>query len=205
MNKIKARKTVKATKGTNTSKVKGVNQIRPHLGKDTDKLIPPESTAPEPEVIIKKIKRSAAELKQFRERLQKLHDLTIDAIGFLAGGRSGKYGDGMVSRVNGDGQNTGEDGTESFAQDLSLMQMSNKKDLLIKIVEAFRRLDLQTYGACETCGGLITKARLEVQPFAPLCIKCQSAAEANRPRSQGFGKSMMQMAQPVDGAEPTRE
>jgi len=205
MSKIKAQKTVKATKGTKTGEVKGLNQTRPRPGKHTDKLIPPKNITPEPEVIIKKIKRSAAELKQFRERLQKLHDLTIDSIGFLAGGRSGKYGDSRVSRVNGDGQNSGEDGTASFSQDLSLMQMSNKKDMLIKIVEAFRRLDLQTYGVCETCGELITKARLEVQPFAPLCIKCQSASEANRPRSQGFGKSMMLMAQTADSSEPTRE
>jgi len=202
---IKAGKAIQAPSARNVSSkalpshsIKSPPKKPSRLGKPADKLTPPESITPEPEIIIRTVKRSAAELKQLRDRLQKLHDIAVDSIGFLAGGRSGRYGEGLVGKVNGDGQNTDEDGTASFSQDLSLMQMSNKKDMLNKIVEAFRRLDQQTYGVCEACGELITKARLEVQPFAPLCIKCQSAAEANRPRSQGFGKSMMQIAQPVD-------
>jgi RNA polymerase-binding transcription factor DksA len=73
------------------------------------------------------------------------------------------------------------------------MQVSSKQEMLYKIIDAFRRLDQRTYGLCEECGGLIAKPRLEVQPFATKCIKCQSAAEANRPRSQGFRKSIVQM------------
>ena len=119
--------------------------------------------------------------------------MAVDSMGFLAGGRSAKSGDSVVGKVSGDGRSTGEDGTESFTQELSLLQASNKRDMLNKIVEAFRRLDLRTYGVCEKCGELIAEARLEVQPFASLCIKCQSAAEANRPRSKGFAKSMVQM------------
>jgi len=173
--------------------IKATKHIKPHHGKHTDELSATQDLAPEPEVIIKTIKRSAAELKKFRERLQKLHDLAVDSIGFLAGGRSAKSGDSVVSKIGGDGRNTEEDGTENFAQELSLLQASNKQDMLNKIIEAFRRLDLRTYGVCEKCGELIAKARLEVQPFAPLCIKCQSAAEANRPRSQGFRSSRVQM------------
>jgi hypothetical protein len=72
------------------------------------------------------------------------------------------------------------------------MQASNKQDMLIQIIEAFQRLDQLTYGLWEECEGLIAEARLQAQPFATKCIKCQAASEANRPRSQGFRKSMVQ-------------
>jgi len=168
-------------------------QRQSRRAKATEEVNSVKNTIPEPEVIIRTIKRSAAEMKQLRDRLQKLHDLAVDSIGFLAGGRATKSGDSVVGRVNGDGQNTEEDGTESFTQELALMQASNKQDMLNKIIEAFRRLELRTYGVCEQCGDLIAKARIEVQPFASLCIKCQSAAEANRPRSSGFRKSIVQI------------
>lgn len=201
MNKKSARKKVDRTK--QIKKVKTIKRgkpgktikqipIKPRRGRHTDKVSDTQDFASEPEVVIKTIKWPAAAVKQFREKLQRLHDLTVDSIGFLAGGHSAK-GDSVVSKASGDGRNTEEDGTENFTQELALLQASNKQDMLNKIIAAFRRLDLGTYGVCETCGDLIAKARLAVQPFAPLCIKCQSAAEANRPRSQGFKKSMVQV------------
>jgi len=155
----------------------------------------PPSAAPEPVVVPKTIKWSAADLKQFRERLQRLHDVVVDDIGFLAGGHLASSETGVDGKSSGGSQDRTEDGTENFAQDLSLMQVSNKQDMLNSIIDAFRRLDLHTYGLCEECTEPIAEARLRVQPFATKCIKCQAAAEANRPRSQGFRKSMVQMVE----------
>ena len=155
----------------------------------------PVVVAPEPEVVLKTIKWSAAELKQFRERLQRLHDVVVDDIGFLAGGHLASSETGVDGKSSGGSQDRTEDGTENFAQDLSLMQVSNKQDMLNSIIDAFRRLDLHTYGLCEQCAEPIAEARLRVQPFATKCIKCQAASEANRPRSQGFRKSMVQMVE----------
>ena len=202
----KAVKAVKSSKSTKASKPRKV--LKPVKAKPVSKatLRAPKSkvsmarpakaaavqtpsvtpVTPEAEVVIKTHKWSATHLKQFRERLQRLHDLAVDDIGFLGGGRAG----GVVSNMNGDGQTTEEDGTDNFVQDLALMQMSNKQDMLNKIIDAFRRLDERTYGLCEECGVLIAEARLQVQPFATMCIKCQSASEANRPRKQGFRQAM---------------
>ena len=221
MSKTKARKAVKSAKATKPGKVrkavKAVKAVKaktarsvasklPHppaqkttrraaRGKQAETLKPSASAAPEAAVVTKTIQWSAAELKQFRDKLQGLHDIAVDDIGFLAGGRSANSGDGVVSKMGGDGQNTEEEGTESFAQELSLMQVSNKQDMLNEIIDAFRRLDMRTYGLCEQCGELIAEARLNAQPFATMCIKCKSAAEANRPRAQGFRKSMVQLVE----------
>ena len=183
----------KATPRTPAKKTAKHARHQPRSGKPAGAGAAAEPVAPEAEVIIKTIKWPATELKQFRERLQKLHDRVVDDIGFLAGGHLANSQDGVVGKSGGYSQDSTEDGTENFAQDLSLMQVSNKQDMLNKIIDAFRRLDQRTYGLCEECGCLIAKPRLEVQPFATKCIKCQSAAEANRPRSQGFRKSVVQM------------
>jgi len=215
MNKTKARHKVKVAKATKPVKpgkatkpkaaVKAiaVKAIRTAAGKPqrspraklTKVAKLPVSAAPEPVVVPKTIKWSVADLKQFRERLQRLHDVVVDDIGFLAGGHLANSENGVDGKSSSGSQDRTEDGTENFAQDLSLMQVSNKQDMLNSIIDAFRRLDLHTYGLCEECTEPIAEARLRVQPFATKCIKCQAAAEANRPRSQGFRKSMVQMVE----------
>ena len=201
MKSVKVRKPSKPSKAVNVVKsskaTRAVSKkpLRPHHDKRPVVQKPTPSAEPEVVVVIKTVKWSVAELKEFRERLQRLHDIAIDDIGFLAGGRLGQAGNSLGGKADGDGQNTEEDGTDSFAQELGFMQASNKQDILHKISDAFRRLDQRTYGLCEDCEGLIAEARLKAQPFATKCIKCQSAAEANRPRSQGFRKSMVQMVE----------
>jgi len=193
---VKAVKTRMAVKALVKRPVdrKQIHPRKTNATKHAHPLASVKTTTPEAEVVITKtVKWSAAKMKQFRDRLQRLHDMTADTLGFLTGGGSKHSSDGMVSKVGGDGRHTGEDGSETFAQDLSLLQAGQKQDMLNKIVAAFRRLDLHTYGSCEECGGLIAEARLQVQPFATMCIKCQSASEANRPRAQGFRKSMVQV------------
>jgi RNA polymerase-binding transcription factor DksA len=188
---VKARKPGKALKAVRAKAPRTVSNkaLRSHAVKRPAAKKPTPGVESEAVTVAKTVKWSAADLKQFRERLQRLYDIAVDTIGFLAGGRAG----GVVSRMDGDGQSTDEDGTDNFVQDLALMQMSNKQDMLSDIIDAFRRLDQRTYGLCEDCGVLIAEARLTAQPFATMCIRCKSASEANRPRSQGFRKSIVQM------------
>ena len=222
MSKTKARKAVKTTKAKKSSKpgkpakvskpskaVKAFNTgahqavarkpLRPRYAKPAKAQEPEVSVAPESEVVIKTIKWSASDIKLFRERLQRLHDVVVDDIGFLAGGHLANSKNGVDGKTTGGSQDRTEDGTENFAQDLSLMQVSNKQDTLNEIIDAFRRLDQRTYGVCEQCTEPIAVARLNAQPFATMCIKCKSAAEANRPRSQGFRKSMVQIVDSEPG------
>ena len=188
---IKAKATGKATKATiRTPAPKAAKHIpsRPRHVKHAGIAPPAKLAPPEAEVVPQTIKWSAAELKQFRARLQQLHDATVDTIGFLGRGH-------LSNPDDSNRQDKEEDGTEIFAQELSLMQVTNKQETLNKIIDAFHRLDRKTYGLCGQCGKLISAARLRYQPFAIMCITCQAAAEANRPRSQGFRKAMVQMVE----------
>ena len=48
---------------------------------------------------------------------------------------------------------------------------------LTAIVTAERRLAKGEYGLCEDCGDVIGFARLEAQPAASRCVRCQELAE----------------------------
>ncbi len=71
--------------------------------------------------------------------------------------------------------------------------VSGGQESLYAVNAALQRLDLGTYGACEECHELIAKARLQAQPFAKLCIKCQSEAEKGKLRFRPLGKTLSQI------------
>ena len=71
--------------------------------------------------------------------------------------------------------------------------VSGGQESLYAVTAALQRLDLGTYGACETCHELISKVRLQAQPFAKLCIKCQSEAEKGKLRFRPLGKTLSQI------------
>ncbi|WP_330927348.1 TraR/DksA family transcriptional regulator [Candidatus Sororendozoicomonas aggregata] len=48
---------------------------------------------------------------------------------------------------------------------------------LNKINKALERIDECEYGYCLVCGDAISPARLEIMPFADLCIRCAQARE----------------------------
>jgi RNA polymerase-binding protein DksA len=49
-----------------------------------------------------------------------------------------------------------------------------------KIARALDQIKNGTYGICIDCGDTIPMARLEAYPFADRCIRCATAAEAER-------------------------
>lgn len=59
-----------------------------------------------------------------------------------------------------------------YAKELSIER--NASDLLHKVEHAIRRIDNGTYGVCEVCGEDIPVARLEVLPYATMCVRCAS-------------------------------
>jgi RNA polymerase-binding transcription factor DksA len=46
------------------------------------------------------------------------------------------------------------------------------------IVDALRRLEARTYGACADCGKVIPKRRLQFMPSAVRCLACEELRES---------------------------
>ena len=63
------------------------------------------------------------------------------------------------------------------AQAMSKETGRRRRQKLIQIEAALRRIEGDDYGFCQECGEQIAPARLEVDPAALLCIDCASAKE----------------------------
>lgn len=73
-------------------------------------------------------------------------------------------------------------GSDAFEQEFTLSLMASEEGTLEAVEQALERIRQRTYGACEECGGVISKKRLEAIPFAALCIRCAEASEGSSGR-----------------------
>ena len=83
---------------------------------------------------------------------------------------------GNVEQI-GHGNHMAEDASDAFEQAKSLALRRHMEGLLAEVQEALQRLDSGTYGLCLACGEVIDPARLEVLPYASLCLRCKALAE----------------------------
>ncbi len=51
--------------------------------------------------------------------------------------------------------------------------IANLQQSIQQINEALLRIEEGTYGTCEKCGNAIPRERLEILPYARLCVPCQ--------------------------------
>jgi len=63
-------------------------------------------------------------------------------------------------------------GTDAFEQEFTLSLMEHDGSALEQIEAALVRIEDGNYGVCLECEGKIPKARLQVLPHTPYCVKC---------------------------------
>ena len=156
------------------------------------KMIKEKKAKEEPEEFVIKKVFKAAQLKEYKQILDKLRDRVVDEISFLAGdnlNRSQRESSGDLSSYS---FHMADQGTDNFDREFALNLVSSEQDVLYEIDDALRRIDLGTYGVCEGCGCPIEKPRLKALPFAKMCIKCKSAAEKGKSRFRPFGPTLSQ-------------
>jgi len=104
----------------------------------------------------KQLKTMQAELQlQLNHSVQDTQPVTLD-----------QQSVGRVSRIDAIQQ-----------QQMAVANHEQKENLLKRVAAALRRIEADEYGFCRLCGEPIGFARLQVQPFAPNCLDCQSALE----------------------------
>ena len=92
---------------------------------------------------------------------------------------------GLVTRVEQDGRQADEEGTQdladkaanSYTKEFLFHQSSSERTVLQLIEEALSRIDEGSYGECVHCGGPMVDKRLEAVPWARHCITCQDLQE----------------------------
>ncbi len=62
-------------------------------------------------------------------------------------------------------------------QQMALANHQQTAVLLKRVLAALQKIETDEFGFCLQCGEPIGFGRLQVQPFAPNCLDCQSAME----------------------------
>lgn len=122
------------------------------------------------------------ELDEFQQLLRTLRARVRGDVEQMTHEALDRNGDGYESKSP---THLAELGTETYEQDFALRRVENEQELLDEIAEALGRIDLGTFGLCESCleSGLtpakstIPKARLKVIPFARNCVECERKRE----------------------------
>jgi RNA polymerase-binding protein DksA len=71
------------------------------------------------------------------------------------------------------GNHMADDATAAFEQARELALRQNLERTLRQVEHALRRFEKGTYGICEECGQQIDPERLDVLPYAALCLNCK--------------------------------
>ncbi|MCX7837421.1 MAG: TraR/DksA family transcriptional regulator [candidate division WOR-3 bacterium] len=73
-------------------------------------------------------------------------------------------------------------GSETYQKEIAAYLTTQETQILMKIDKALRKIEEGIYGKCEKCNKEIEEARLEVIPYAELCISCQRELEKRQKR-----------------------
>jgi DnaK suppressor protein len=116
---------------------------------------------------------TGSELAEVRETLE------TDAVGLR---RDIEQAESQIANRLEDGiRDAGDDeadaGAKTFEREHEFAMTSNARHLLEQTERAVARIDAGTYGACESCGQPIGKARLMAFPRAVLCVTCKQREE----------------------------
>jgi DnaK suppressor protein len=114
-----------------------------------------------------------AELKQVRAELES------EAAGLRAdiARAASDLAERLTDSVRDAGDDPADVGTKAFEREHELALTQNAREMLDQGERALTRIDAGTYGACESCGKPIGKARLLAFPRATLCVECKQREE----------------------------
>lgn len=94
-----------------------------------------------------------------------------------------------------------DEGTDTMEQEQSFLLLSNEGRLLYEIDEALRTLyqTPEKYGRCAECGVEIAYERLDLVPWATLCVEDQRLREEKSPErlTHTLGKSVSTTSTPL--------
>ena len=118
-----------------------------------------------------------ADMKAYKEKLlvmrARLHgDMTGLADAALRQNRSQAAGDLSAMPVH-----MADIGSDNYEQEFTLNLMQSEEATIMQVERALELIEEGVYGTCEVCGGRIPKLRLNVIPYASMCVKCAAEYE----------------------------
>lgn len=191
----KVKKAIKALKKSISKKFRARSKTpaklarKPGAGKKTAGRVKGRFQPPQPVIVEKQAAMvgrgnrylSADKKRELREKLLRMRERMTGQINFLVADN--------LSRTQKDAEvdfRSEEQGTDNFERDFALNRVSLEQDIIFEIDEALNRMKIGSYGACESCGGPIEKARLGALPYSRMCVGCQLKLETGRKKFRSF-------------------
>lgn len=117
------------------------------------------------------------DIEHFRKLLLEERKRVIEELDWVESnyiGKSQKETGGGTPRFS---MHPAEMGTDASEQEKAYIIGSASGRALENIDEALENIEKDGYGICESCGQPIGRDRLEVVPYARLCITCKTRSE----------------------------
>ncbi len=100
----------------------------------------------------------------------------------------------------------GDDGAEdsidfavnSYTKEFLMSLTSMKREQILAIEDALRRIKSGEYGTCLECGTEIGKKRLSAVPWAQFCLKCREQKDASG-RAAASASALQETYEPDEG------
>ena len=85
--------------------------------------------------------------------------------------------DDLLHTSDGAGDDQADAGATALEREQEMSIVNNTREMLEQSVDALRRVNAGTFGACQVCGLGIGKARLQAFPRATHCVVCKQREE----------------------------
>ena len=118
--------------------------------------------------------QSQIDVERFRQRLLEERQRVVEAIEYLHEENPGSLEDEEEMPLD---NHLAETATVTLDREIDYTLEDNSQHVLAAINGALKRIDEGTYGICARCGRPIEEARLEIRPYATLCIDDQRKEE----------------------------
>ena len=91
--------------------------------------------------------------------------------------RAGAVDTALPEEGEGDNEDTADLAAAMMDKEMDLSVEDEIEDLLAGVDHALQKIEDGTYGICDMAGEVIPPSRLELIPWAALCVECQALAE----------------------------
>jgi DnaK suppressor protein len=124
-----------------------------------------------------KNKLNKKELLEYKKVITKRKNEILDAIERISEDTLKKSQKDASGDISGYTFHMADVATDNYDREFSLGLASNDRQSLYELDDALKRIEEGTFGVCEECNTVLTKARLKALPYARLCLNCQQKRE----------------------------
>ena len=119
----------------------------------------------------------AEDTEKFRDALVRERQKVAEAISYLHEEHQRSLEEESDEIIGGVDNHPADVATATVDREIDYTLEENSEHVLQAIDDALQRIESGTYGACSRCGKQIEPERLELLPYATLCIECKRLEE----------------------------